>query len=132
MASLVRSPMVVGLIAIAGVLGGFAIARRGNGPDVAAAASASAAGAHMRAAIQRVIDEEVTNLETEAQVDAYLSKLEARAIANGRVTALEVEPGFAAIARLRDGDPKRLDQKHQAFASRMSALARKQQSQPTE
>jgi hypothetical protein len=52
--------------------------------------------------IAAAVDGEVSELATPAQVDAYLNQLQGRARRQGRVTALEVEPGLAALARFRD------------------------------
>jgi hypothetical protein len=58
----------------------------------------------VRDAIRRAIAEEVSGLTTTAEVHDYLAELERRARARGSVTALEVEPGFAAVRQLPPGD----------------------------
>ncbi len=81
----------------------------------------------LRPEIDRVIREELDPLGanlTEAQVDAFLAKLEDRALTKGRVDGPEVEPGVQAIRRLghRLGTD-RVMAKTSAFAERMSKLA---------
>jgi hypothetical protein len=77
-----------------------------------------------RMEIARIIRQEVEPLRGVEQVEAYLARLEARARAKGRVTALEVEPGIAAIRGLlpRIGQ-KRVRLQVTAFGRRMTSLA---------
>jgi hypothetical protein len=53
-----------------------------------------------------LIEREVAPLRGEAQVRRYLDTLLARARENGKMTALESSPGFAAIASLRGQLPE--------------------------
>jgi hypothetical protein len=54
----------------------------------------------VRPRIAEAIRTEVEPLQGREDVASYLDRLRARAVAQGRVTALEVEPGVAAIERL--------------------------------
>ena len=119
-----RSPLFVGLLCLGALLAGFAIARRGDAARDPGAPPAASSSENLRGQIRKLIDEEVTGLETEEQVDAYLARLEKRAITRGRVTALEVEPGLAAIARLTKLSPQQLERKHHAFSQRMAKLSK--------
>jgi hypothetical protein len=78
----------------------------------------------MRAQIRQAIETDVAPLHSEGDVDRYLGDLEARARRNGRVTALELEPGIRAIQRLADElGHERADEKLAAFAQKMTRLA---------
>lgn len=78
---------------------------------------------NLRAAIDQEIHRETGGLNSEAAVDAYLDRLERRARQQGKVTAVEIEPGFVAIQRL---DPalgsKRVLEKQAQFSGRMERL----------
>jgi hypothetical protein len=54
----------------------------------------------MRPRIEAALRTEVDPLHGREDVAAYLERLHARAVAQHQVTALEVEPGVAAIERL--------------------------------
>jgi hypothetical protein len=54
----------------------------------------------MRPRIEAALRTEVEPLRGREDVSAYLDRLRARAVAQHQVTALEVEPGVAAIERL--------------------------------
>jgi hypothetical protein len=54
----------------------------------------------MRPRIEAAVRTEVDPLRGREAVAAYLERLRARAVAQHQVTALEVEPGVAAIERL--------------------------------
>jgi hypothetical protein len=54
----------------------------------------------MREQIDAAIRAEVLPLRGKQEVLAYLDRLRARALAQRKVTALEVEPGLAALERL--------------------------------
>jgi len=85
----------------------------------AAAASAPRsrpAPSPMREAIRRAV--EAAPVEGAPDLGAYLDSLEARAVAQRAVTALEVEPGIAMIRR-HSPEP---DQEAQAFTERMRQL----------
>ena len=49
--------------------------------------------------MQRSVDEDSARLHDTADVATYLADLQARARRQGRVTAVEVESGVAALAR---------------------------------
>jgi hypothetical protein len=54
----------------------------------------------MRPRIEAALRTEVEPLRGRDEVSAYLERLRVRAVAQHQVTALEVEPGVAAIERL--------------------------------
>jgi hypothetical protein len=66
----------------------------------ASSAAALAPRDDMRTRIEQAIEREVASLRGREEVSSYLESLRARATAQRRVTALEVEPGVAAIERL--------------------------------
>lgn len=70
------------------------------GPGAAAAAADAGAAQSVRAQVRRIVREEVEGLATREEVEAYLDRLVERARARGAVTALDVEPGFAAIDQI--------------------------------
>jgi len=82
-------------------------------PPVPSATAAGADGIH--AAVEQIVRTRVSALHTEAEVDAYLAELIARARRKGAVTALELEPGLLAIEQLRI-DPHRIVEKQIAFS----------------
>jgi hypothetical protein len=55
----------------------------------------------VRAQVRRAVEEKAPALKSASDVEHYLSDLESQARRNGKVTALEVEPGMQAIAQLR-------------------------------
>ncbi len=55
----------------------------------------------LRPEIEREEERALPELHGRADVEAYLERLEARARAQGRVTAVEIEPGMTAIFTLR-------------------------------
>ena len=54
--------------------------------------------------MQRSVDEDLARLHDAADVATHLSDLQARARRQGRVTAVEVESGVAALARFLPPD----------------------------
>jgi hypothetical protein len=76
----------------------------------------------LRGAIREEIQREVGALRTEQDVDAYLDRLERRARERGVVTAVEIEPGFAAIDRLTGDGGSVAARKRVAFGARMERL----------
>lgn len=92
-----------------------------RGPGVQSAPAA--AGTSMRAAIDQAVRTETQGLDTPEAVDAYLDRLESRARAQGKVTAVEIEPGITAIDRLRSslGEERVLEKRNQ-FSRRMEQL----------
>jgi hypothetical protein len=117
------SPLPVAALAIGGVLLAFYVFRGKPAPTGGApsAGHESSAARDMQAEIERVISQEVAGLKTEAEVTAYLAQLEVRARQRGDVTALEVEPGFAAIGRL---PPEASERMRREFGKKMSELGR--------
>jgi len=90
-----------------------------------------AAPRDMRSRIQAQIDREVTPLDGEVEIVAYLDELEHRARRRGQVTALEVEPGVEAIHRLAGDVPaERIDALRAAFSTRMATLSRDLERRP--
>ena len=86
--------------------------------------------ARMRERIRDTIAAEVSERPmSSTELDAYLARLEQRARAQGKVTALEVEPGFAAILRsnLPDSD-RRLTE----FGQRQARLSAELDGRPVE
>jgi hypothetical protein len=65
---------------------------------------APATGAALPPAMQRSVDEDLARLHDAADVTTHLADLQARARRQGRVTAVEVESGVAAIARFLPPD----------------------------
>ncbi len=81
--------------------------------------------ADIRGQINRIIRREAEPLgqaRGQRQLDAYLARLEARARAKGKVTALEVEPGLAAIRAHQPGKPGAMA-RMAAYSSRMVRLS---------
>jgi hypothetical protein len=68
--------------------------------------------------------DELGSAPDRASVEALLARLEAQARANGRVSALEVEPGLAAIAAIETTlAPGEAAAWQGAFGARMQALS---------
>jgi hypothetical protein len=79
-------------------------------------------------AVQREVETAVPTLHSEGDVDRYLAELQARARRQGRVTAVEVEPGVQAIAQLEASlPPGRAVEKLAEWQQQMSALSRELQ-----
>jgi hypothetical protein len=77
-----------------------------------------------RPQIHRVIEEAAPSLKSPRDVEQYLGDLEARARRNHQLTALEVEPGLAAIRRLGGSlEPQRAFEMEAEFVKRMNRLA---------
>src|SRR5688572_20406856 len=72
----------------------------GGNVENGTAAPPVAAAVDVRKQIEDAIRTEVEPLRGRDEVMAYLDRLRARAVAQRKVTALEVEPGLAAIERL--------------------------------
>jgi hypothetical protein len=74
----------------------------------------------LRAEIRRRIAMNVEPLRTEAELEHYLAQLEAAARARGHATALEVEPGLAAIEKvLGERGPSAVMRRQGAFDANM-------------
>jgi hypothetical protein len=74
-----------------------------------------------RSQIRRAIEVAQPSLRTQADVERYLGELEARARRNHQITALEVEPGLAAIRGL-EVEPQRMVELEIAFTGKMKRL----------
>ena len=99
-------------------------------PDAPVAAVAPTAPAtrlprtEVRSQVRSVIERDRPRVQTVASLDGYLSDLERAARANHRVTALEVQPGVAAIAALAEElDPQRTIERQMEFARQMQVLS---------
>jgi len=85
----------------------------------------------MRARIEEAIRTEVEPLHGRRDVEAYLERLTRRAVAQRRVTALEVEPGVAAIERLMpELGPEATQEWVARFVQSMTALSREYRESP--
>jgi hypothetical protein len=77
----------------------------------------------LRPSIEHEEERALPGLHGRADVEAYLDRLEARARAQGRVTAVEIEPGMTAIFALRGPLPEgEVLALAEAFDARMQAL----------
>ena len=99
---------------LVGILGTFAFVRGWELPGDEKPQS-------LRPEIRALIAEEVAPLDDRQQVLAYLDTLEGRARHRGRVSALEIEPGFEAIHRFARDDGWATVH-HVAFKRRMQGL----------
>jgi hypothetical protein len=89
-------------------------------------------GLDLRPSIEQEEQLALPGLRGRVDVEAYLERLEARARANGRVTAVEIEPGMTAIFALRDTMPEPdvlamaddFDARMQALGTELGAAAR--------
>jgi hypothetical protein len=80
---------------------------------------------NMRQLIAQVVDEEVSSLRGSHKVGAYLKTLKQRALSQGKVTALEVEPGIEAIRTMESEiGPEETEKRVKAFANEMAALSK--------
>jgi hypothetical protein len=80
----------------------------------------------VREKVQERIAANAGKQRDEAELDAYLNELETQARRNGRVTALEVEPGLDAIRRLTVKlGPALAARKQHEFGDRMATLSQK-------
>jgi hypothetical protein len=113
-----RYRLVVGLLVIVvGVLAVVAFRRSGS------TAAPAPAQSNLRAAVDEAIRTETPGLDTPQAVDAYLERLEKRAREQGKVTAVEIEPGITAIDRLRGTlGEERVAEKRNRFSRRMEQL----------
>jgi hypothetical protein len=75
-----------------------------------------------RPQIQRAIEAAAPSLKSPRDLQQYLGELEARARRNRQLTALEVEPGLAAI-RSATLEPQRAFEMEAEFMHRMNRLA---------
>lgn len=108
---------MVGVLVIAVGALAFVALRRHDG------SSAPPAQSNVRAAIDDAIRKETAGLDTPEAVDAYLDRLEKRAREQGKVTAVEIEPGITAIDRLRGSlGEERVAEKRNRFSRRMEQL----------
>jgi hypothetical protein len=92
-------------------------------PLLPAPASAAPSTLALPPKLRQTIDDELAQLHSERDVEAYLHDLEARARRQGRVTAFEIEPGIAAIQRLVA--PERVSEQIGQYAQRMGELSQK-------
>jgi hypothetical protein len=77
----------------------------------------------LRAEIRRRIAVSVEPLRTEAELEHYLARLETAARARGFATALEVEPGLAAIEKvLGERGPSAVMRRQGAFDASMRGV----------
>jgi hypothetical protein len=112
------------------VFRGHSAAPPAAAPDTLEASHAAPAEVDLRPRVAQAIGEAVQKvgaMRDEAAVRALLSELEQRARRQGVVTAMEIEPGLAAIETLEDAvgiDGVQLRQAE--FAARMTALTRAQ------
>jgi hypothetical protein len=76
--------------------------------------------------IAKEVERQDPVIQTEADLARYLGELESAARRKGRVSALEVEPGLRALARLEYGalGEERAMQLRTAFTDKMSGLSR--------
>lgn len=89
-------------------------------------------GLDLRPSIEQEEQLALPGLHGRADVEAYLERLEARARAQGRVTAVEIEPGMTAIFALRGTVPEPdvlamaddFDARMQALGAELGAAAR--------
>ena len=80
--------------------------------------------AAMRRQIAEVVDREVSIIEDEHELDRYLEALARRAKENGKVTALEVQPGIEAINRQYSGkNSEKMNEEIVAFSQKMALLS---------
>ena len=79
----------------------------------------------MRDRVAAVIAKEVTHLKAEREIAQYLETLKERAVRQQRVTALEVQPGVAALQTLEsDLGPDEMNRRIDVFTSEMAALSK--------
>jgi hypothetical protein len=77
----------------------------------------------VRSKIMAIIDARLPQLQTERHLDGFLEELARQARANNQVTALEVEPGLAALRSFQGRlDADTLRQKKTEFLDRMKKL----------
>ena len=69
-------------------------------PPAIASAAPALPPVDLRPRVEAALRDEVEPLRGKDDVTAYLERLHVRATARGQVTALEIEPGVAAIERL--------------------------------
>jgi hypothetical protein len=121
-----RRLWVLALCALSGALGACAARRSGSEP-VRAEALEPEGGQHpqgLREQIRRIITERVEPLRTEAELEAFLAEMEASARRRGYASALEVEPGMAAIRQVAGAHgPEELVRRQVEFSERMRALS---------
>lgn len=123
-----HGPWVLVLCMLSGALGACAARRSGPEPVRAEALESEddpvPQGQGLREQVRRVIHERVEPLRTEAELEAFLADLEASARRRGYASALEVEPGLAAIRQvLADRGPEETVRRQMEFSERMRALS---------
>jgi len=136
-------PLIVALsLALAGVSAALAWAVRAQpapSPGAAQAASSSARAVEesppapvrplpptvdVRAKIAQAVEQKAPALKSPRDVEHYLDDLEAQARRNRQVTALEVQPGLFAIARMRgELGPERALELELQFTQKMARLS---------
>ena len=81
-------------------------------------------GPDLRNAVGDAVAARTAQVHDAAGLSRLLVDLEAAARAKGRVTALEVEPGVAAIRDIYAGDPAQYRARMSEFSERMGTLSR--------
>lgn len=98
-----------------------------SGPSLPSGAAEPAKGSPPRAKLDADVADAVAkvmpNLKTRDDLDNYLDSLEAKARAQGKVTALELEPGLKAIEAFGNADPQEIEQRQTGFAARMAVAS---------
>jgi hypothetical protein len=113
------SRIVIGVLLAVVLALSVALLTRSRGDSTAV----PSARADLHTAIEQEIQKETGGLNSEPAVDAYLDRLERRARQQGKVTAVEIEPGFVAIQRLDAAlGSKRVLEKQAQFSGRMERL----------
>lgn len=116
MAKQAGSKLAIGVLAGLVLVLSALLFRSNRSPEASARQS-------LRPAIEAEIEKETAGLDTEGAVDAYLDRLERRARAQGKVTAVEIEPGMVAIQRLGAVlGHKAVMEKQARFGDRMQKL----------
>jgi hypothetical protein len=90
-------------------------------PQAASVMNAPPPRIDMRAQIRQAVAEARPRLQAPASLDGYLNELEQQARRNHHVSALEVEPGLAAIQATVA--PEQQAERTQRFATKMQELA---------
>jgi hypothetical protein len=94
------------VVVLAGLAVGVLVASAGiigwrTGRKTQPSAGDAAISENIPAAVGRRVATDLQTVTTPEQLDRYLDKLKDEVRASGHVTALQVEPGLQAIARLR-------------------------------
>jgi hypothetical protein len=75
-------------------------------------------------AVAALIRDEASKVDSPAALDTYLQALEARARRRGHVTAIDYDPGLAALRRMQQdlGDAE-FERRYEAFTDRMVRMS---------